>query len=159
MVRSSAAPRHAVLTKAAIYAAIWYAGVCVEMGVPVFLGLIIFAMFTCGTSEKWAGDASAYSVFNDGERIAGTMTAEQVDAQMRNGGSVPQRAATYESSFLRKATRGWGGGSEQRPLTSPRTGTPAASGEQLRQRREAAAAAAQARASAPQGVSDGPESR
>ena len=156
MLRSSTTPLHLKLAKAAAYGGVWYAGAYVEMGVPTFLALVIYAMFTCGTGTKWAGDASAYSIFNDGENIAGSMTAAQIDAQMRNGGHAPQKAAVYESSFVQSATRGWGGGSEYQPAVA-RAGR-AASGEdeELRRRRarEAAAAAAQARAKASSGRAD-----
>ena len=153
MVRS-ATPLHVKLAKAAAYGGVWYAGAYVEMGVPTFIALVIYAMFTCGTGTKWAGDASAYSIFNDGENIAGSMTAAQIDAQMRNGGHAPQKAAVYESSFVQSATRGWGGGSEHQPAVA-RAGRPASGeDEELRRRREAAAAAAQARAKASSGRAD-----
>ena len=134
-----------VATKAAVYAGIWCAGIYIEMGVPVFMALIIYAMFTCGTGEKWSGETSAYSVFNDGNQLAGTMSAEQIDAQMRNGGHAPRKAAEYESNFIQNALRGWGGGSEasRRPTPSASDGAPR--DDELRRRRAAAANAAQER--------------
>ena len=154
MVRTSTTPLHVKLAKAAAYGGVWYAGAYVEMGVPTFLALAIYAMFTCGTGTKWAGDASAYSIFNDGENIAGSMTAAQIDAQMRNGGHAPQQAAVYESSFVQSALRGWGGGSEHQPAVA-RAGRPASGDEELRRRaREGAAAAAQARANGSSGRAD-----
>ena len=154
MVRSSATPLHVKLAKAAAYGGVWYAGAYVEMGVPTFIALVIYAMFTCGTGTKWAGDASAYSIFNDGENIAGSMTAAQIDAQMRNGGHAPQKAAVYESSFVQSATRGWGGGSEHQPAVARAGRLASGEDEELRRRREAAAAAAQARAKASSGRAD-----
>ena len=151
MVHSSTTPLHVKLAKLAVYASVWYAGAYVEMGVPTFLALTIYAMFTCGTGTKWDGDASAYSIFNGGENIAGSMTAAQIDAQMRNGGHAPQQAAVYESSFVRSALRGWGGGSEHQPAVA-RAGRQGTSDEELRHRRNAAAAAAQARACGSSGV-------
>ena len=151
MVRSSTTPLHVKLAKAAAYGGVWYAGAYVEMGVPTFLALAIYAMFTCGTGTKWAGDASAYSIFNDGESIAGSMTAAQIDAQMRNGGHAPQPAAVYESSCVQSALRGWGGGSGHQPAVA-RAGRRASGDEEPRRRtREAAAAAAQARANGSSG--------
>lgn len=146
MVSSAATPRRAKAFKVALYAAAWYAGCYVEMGVPVFLALAMYALFTFGTGERWAGDASAYSVFNDGERITGTMTADQIDAQMRNGGHAPRAAASSESSFVQSALRGWGGGGEHSGA-APRRADASVSGEELHRRRAAAADAAQARAS------------
>jgi hypothetical protein len=146
MVRSARTSPRIVALRGAAYAAILYAGVYLEFGVPVFLALVIHAMFTCGTSDRWAGDASAYSVFNDGERIAGTMAAEDIDAQMRNGGHAPRKQPAYESSFVQNALRGWGGGvgSSSSKSAAPRAAP--ASEEELRRRRAAAADAAQARA-------------
>ena len=144
MVKSARPPTHVWLVKAAVFATIWAAGVYVEFGVPVFLALVIFAMFTCGTGEKWAGEASAYSVFNDGQHIAGTMSADQLDAQMRNGGHAPRASPPeYESSFIQNALRGWGGGTEQRPAN--RGSKQPIAEDELRRRRAAAADAAQAR--------------
>ena len=146
MVRSAVTPIHVTVIKAVIFAGIWYVGVCVEMGVPVFLALTIYAMFTCGTGKRWSSEESAYSVFNEGSKsIAGTMTAAQIDAQMRNGGHAPRTQSAYESSFVQSALRGWGGGSEHGKTGAPRAGTPADDAELLRRRR-AAADAAQARA-------------
>ena len=143
MVRSATTPLTVRLAKACAYAAVWYLGVYVKLGVPTFFALVIFAMFTCGTGERWAGDSSAYSVFNGGgERIAGTMTAEQIDAPMRNGGHAPRQENSYESNFVKTALRGWGGGSDHQPLHAAKH---AMDEQQLRQRREVAAAAAQAR--------------
>lgn len=133
--------------KAVAFAAAWGAGVYAGFGVPAFIGLLILAM-SVGTSERWASDASAYSVFNDGTRIAGTLSADQLDEQMRNGGHAKQRAhAAPESSFLQNALRGWGGGVESaRARNKPSGG--AVDEAELRRRRSAAADAAQARARA-----------
>eukprot|EP00966_Prymnesium_polylepis_P077143 1786983-Prymnesium_polylepis.1 len=87
MVRSSTDMRAArLIYKIVAFVAVWVAAAYVELGTPAFIALLIAAMFTCGTGEKWSSDASAYSVFNDGERVAGTLSAEQIDGQMRNGG-------------------------------------------------------------------------
>ena len=148
MVRSARAAPLVNLGKAAAFAAAWGLGVYAEFGVPVFIGLLIFAMFTIGTSERWAADSSAYSVFNDGVSITGTMSAHQIDEQMRNGGhSMRAPSSQPESSFVQKALRGWGGGSTfARGLGS--TEDVQVDEAELRRRRAAAADAAQVRAQA-----------
>jgi len=143
MVKSARPSRTRQGVKVAAFFAAWYAGVYVGLGVPVFLGLLIIAMFTCGTSEKWQGEESAYSVFNDGKRIAGTMTADQIDEQLKHGGQPLQSTPKYESSFVKNAIRGWGGGAEHSRSARPAAGS--TEQEELRQRRLAAAGAAQAR--------------
>ena len=110
-------------------------------------------MFTCGTSEKWASQSSAYSVFNGGEQIAGTLSARQVDEQMRNGGHARRAAAApAESTFMQSALRGWGGGS----TTVPAQGGVRADLSQadLRLRRAVQAEAAEKRAA--QGLNQAP---
>ena len=148
MVRSARASPLVNLGKAALFAAAWGVGVYAEFGVPVFIGLLIFAMFTIGTSERWAADSSAYSVFNDGVSITGTMSAHQIDEQMRNGGhSMRAPISQPESSFVQKALRGWGGGSTfARGLGS--TVDVQVDEAELRRRRAASADAAQVRAQA-----------
>ena len=134
-------------SKAVAFGAMWYAGVHVGLGVPAFIGLLIVAMFTCGTGEKWSGQASAYSVFNDGERITGTMSAEQLDGQMRNGGHAVQSKKTdFDSSFIQNAMRGWGGGSASASGGHKRCSVDPENDLELRRRRSQVAAAAQARA-------------
>jgi hypothetical protein len=109
-------------------------------------------MFTIGTSERWAADSSAYSVFNDGVSITGTMSAHQIDEQMRNGGhSMRAPSSQPESSFVQKALRGWGGGSTfARGLGSTEDVQVHVQVDEaeLRRRRAAAADAAQVRAQA-----------
>ena len=152
MVRSARAAPLVNLGKAAAFAAAWGLGVYAEFGVPVFIGLLIFAMFTIGTSERWAADSSAYSVFNDGVSITGTMSAHQIDEQMRNGGhSMRAPSSQPESSFVQKALRGWGGGSTfARGLGSTEDVQVHVQVDEaeLRRRRAAAADAAQVRAQA-----------
>mmetsp|Transcript_46687 Transcript_46687/g.99582 ORF Transcript_46687/g.99582 Transcript_46687/m.99582 type:complete len:155 (-) Transcript_46687:89-553(-) len=147
MVRAADSAMHVLLAKAAVFAALWFAGVSVSFGTPVFIVLVIVAMFTCGTSQKWRGDASAYSVFNDGVRIAGTMSADQIDAQMRNGGHAPRVNRPAESAFVQAAVRGWGGGAATAPQKARVRAASAAenSEEDIRRRRAAAGAAAEAR--------------
>ena len=99
MVRSARAAPLVNLGKAAAFAAAWGLGVYAEFGVPVFIGLLIFAKFTIGTSERWAADSSAYSVFNDGVSITGTMSAHQIDEQMRNGGHSMRAPSLLGVSF------------------------------------------------------------
>ena len=128
-----------------VFAVVWCAGAHVEFGVPTFIGLLIFAMFSCGTGEKWSSQASAYSVFNDdGNRIAGTMSAEQIDGQMRNGGHAVRQTNERESTFVQTAVRGWGGGIES-VKRAPPTDDPLDPAE-MRRRRSLAAEAAQVRA-------------
>lgn len=57
-------------------------------GLPTFLVLTIVVIVVFGTRDKWDGEASAYSVFNDGRRLPGQFTAEQFDAQLRGSPQV-----------------------------------------------------------------------
>ena len=150
MVRSAESGRYSKVAAAGIA---WYAGIYVGLGTPVFIGLLILAMFTCGTSEKWPSQSSAYSVFNGGEQIAGTLSARQIDEQMRNGGHARRAAATpAESTFMQSALRGWGGGSTTVPVQG---GVRAeVSQADLRLRRAAQAEAAEKRAT--QGLNQAP---
>ncbi|CAB9518637.1 expressed unknown protein [Seminavis robusta] len=58
------------------------------LGVIAFVGTILAAIFTVGLREKWDGETtdSAYNVFNrGGKAILGSLTGDQVDAQLRGG--------------------------------------------------------------------------
>lgn len=79
----------------------------------MFIALCIVAMFA-GTRERWQSEKnrSAYSVFNEHvERIAGTLTAAQIDGQLRNGGHT---ARDEQGLALRNNAGGhwWGGGAK-----------------------------------------------
>mmetsp|Transcript_71905 Transcript_71905/g.159953 ORF Transcript_71905/g.159953 Transcript_71905/m.159953 type:complete len:143 (-) Transcript_71905:344-772(-) len=134
MVRSSRTSRAALGAVLAAALGIQILAARAEFGVPVFLGLLILGMFTLGVGERWAGDTSAYSVFNrDGVRLAGTLTAEQIDGQMRRGGGADATSANVD---MRSGMRTWGAG--QRLGSADRT--PAASeGTGLRERMAEAA--------------------
>ena len=147
MVKSGHTPLRVWILRAAAFAVAQATGAAIGLGGPTFIALAILAIFTCGTGQTaWrSGGASAYSVFNGGERIAGTLHAEQLDQQIRHG-AVPRGAkAPEESAFVRTAVRGWGGGSQQAPGAISRD---AADGAGVTQRRVAAAKAAEARAAA-----------
>ncbi|EOD28458.1 hypothetical protein EMIHUDRAFT_204337 [Emiliania huxleyi CCMP1516] len=147
MVKSGHTPLRVWILRAAAFAVAQATGAAIGLGGPTFIALAILAIFTCGTGQTaWrSGGASAYSVFNGGERIAGTLHAEQLDQQIRHG-AVPRGAkAPEESAFVRTAVRGWGGGSQQAPGATSRD---AADGAGVTQRRVAAAKAAEARAAA-----------
>ena len=145
MVKSAGARRSQNLLLGMAMLVAWWAAARQGFGMPAFIGLACVAMFCIGTSERWAGDASAYSVFNtNGRRIAGTMSAEQIDAQLRSGGQVDAGEAGRQVGG-----HWWGsgykvGGSSPAAASGPVTPTP----EELRERRAAAADAAQARAQA-----------
>lgn len=63
-------------------------------GLPTFLVCVMVAIVILGTREKWDGEVSAYSVFNeDGRRLPGQFTAEQFDAQLR-GHAPPEESVT-----------------------------------------------------------------
>ncbi|CAJ1967442.1 unnamed protein product [Cylindrotheca closterium] len=60
-----------------------------DLGVLAFFGSILFLIWVFGLREKFSNEetASAYSVFNlNQQAIAGTLTAGQVDRQLRGGG-------------------------------------------------------------------------
>merc|ERR1712087_226033 len=132
------------LTQAVLFVGVWFAAAFVGFGTPAFILLLIIGMFACGTSRKWEGQPSAYSVFNDGVRLTGTLSADQVDAQLRNGGTPSVSHAPAASSFMQTALRGWGGGSEYMPINIAKA--QASTEEEVRHRRAAAADAAEARA-------------
>ena len=148
MVRSSQASARVWTLKSscklAAFGLVWYVGVRCEFGTPTFIGLLIVAMFTCGTGKKWSSEPSAYSVFNGGERINGTLSADMLDGQMRNGGHAVRSKPEEDSSFIQNATRGWGGGVGGRS-TRAAADKPVDQAE-VRRRRELAAEAARVRA-------------
>lgn len=65
------------------------------LGVLAFVGSIFFLIYMFGLREKFSNEetASAYSVFNQNQQsIAGSLTGEQVDKQLRGGfSSAPNR--------------------------------------------------------------------
>lgn len=52
---------------------------------PVFVVTSIFALILLNLGKRREGEASAYSVFNQGRRLPGQLTAEDLDAQLRRG--------------------------------------------------------------------------
>ncbi|KAK9800331.1 hypothetical protein WJX73_004053 [Symbiochloris irregularis] len=55
-----------------------------ELGPPfVLLTITCLIFFNLGT--RTAGEASAYSVFNNGRRLPGQLTADELDRQLRQG--------------------------------------------------------------------------
>ena len=145
MVRSS---RDGLVARRAVrmiaFVGVWAAAAYVEFGTPAFIVLLIVAMFSCGSGEKWSSDMSAYSVFNDGEQIAGTLSVEQIDGQMRNGGHAVRTKKETDSSFMRDAVRGWGGGTES--VRGRKSASEPNDAVEQRRQRALAADAAQARA-------------
>jgi hypothetical protein len=118
----------------------WWMGARAGFGMPAFIALTCGALFFFGTSERWAADTSAYSVFNtNGRRIAGTMSAEQIDAQLRSGGQADVREAGRQIGG-----HWWGSGHALDAKPAAAT-TAAPTPSELRERRAAAADAAQAR--------------
>ena len=145
MVTSARTSWLQVLIKLLPYILAWAAAASLDFGVPAFLALCIVAMFS-GTRERWQSEnnRSAYSVFNErGERIAGTLTADQIDGQLRNGGHAARDQADQASI----GGHWWGGGKK---LGASDTSTAAVAApddqEARRRQRVAAAAAADARA-------------
>ena len=58
----------------------------IEFGVVYFTTTFFLFLYIVGFSERKKSKKSAYSVFNDNcERLQGTFTAEQFDAQLRHG--------------------------------------------------------------------------
>lgn len=59
-----------------------------DLGILALFGSMIFAIYVFGLREKFSNEetASAYSVFNQNQQaIAGTLTAGQIDRQLRGG--------------------------------------------------------------------------
>lgn len=78
-------------------------------GLPAFLVLTMVSICVFGTREKWAGEPSAYSVFNEaGRRLPGQLTAEQFEAELL--GSAPEVVAEVPTGYRLGAT-----GSEEPP--------------------------------------------
>lgn len=138
MVRTASRTWTQVATGALPYASVWCLIAWAGFGVPGFILVCILAMFRAGTKERWSSEASAYSVFNRGERIAGTLTAEQIDGQLRNGGHAARDAPAAPTGHWwgrgHKVSSGASGPAEQQPTEA-----------ELRQRRAVAADAALAR--------------
>lgn len=70
--------------------ALWAAGAKLasfyDLG-PPFIITSLFAVMLLNLGRRRAGQASAYSVFNDGfRRLPGQLTAEEFDRQIRRGG-------------------------------------------------------------------------
>ena len=90
----------------------------IGFGAPFFCVAAIAWMFTWGTGEKrWAHEASAYSVCNEGgAEIGGTLSGARLDDEMRSKptGSSGAAGATGSSS-PRRATRDRGGGGAGQP--------------------------------------------
>ena len=138
MVRSSSSSWAQVATRSLPYLAAWCASAWAGFGVPGFIAVCTFAMFQLGTKERWSSESSAYSVFNaGGTRIAGTLTAEQIDGQLRNGGHAVRDAPAEPAGHW------WGRGSKVNAASTP--AAQQLTEAEIRQRRAAAADAAQAR--------------
>lgn len=57
---------------------------------PIYLMLAVVAAIFCNLGERREGEASAYSIFNEGvRRLPGQLDAEQLDDQIRRGAGVP----------------------------------------------------------------------
>ncbi|KAJ8612435.1 hypothetical protein CTAYLR_006589 [Chrysophaeum taylorii] len=82
VVSSRSSPRRRGVALACMVG-IQVAAIRYDLAVPAFIVLSIVALVLFGTREKWDGEASAYSVCNNGRRLPGQFTAEQFDAQLR----------------------------------------------------------------------------
>lgn len=73
-------------------------------------------MLTATPSRCLQGELSAYSVYNpEGERLAGDLTAESLDRQIRGGGTdTDARAAELRAGMRGSDGGGGGGGGGQR---------------------------------------------
>mmetsp|Transcript_22403 Transcript_22403/g.55420 ORF Transcript_22403/g.55420 Transcript_22403/m.55420 type:complete len:147 (+) Transcript_22403:80-520(+) len=59
-----------------------------DLAILAFFGTVLFLIYNFGLRDKFSNEetASAYSVFNENQQaIAGTLTAGQVDRQLRGG--------------------------------------------------------------------------
>ena len=147
MVRSATRTWAQTFAAALPYAVAFGAAVWAGFGAPAFIALSVLAMFRLGTSQRWQNDTSAYSVFNaGGTRIAGTLTAEQIDGQLRHAGHSQKADGAGESAASGPS---WAGG---RKLGGGGASPPSAA-----QQRAAAADAAQARAARAAQQGAGPE--
>ena len=123
---------------------LWLVAAWAGFGVQGFIAAAILGMWRLGTRERWQSETSAYSVFNaGGARIAGTLTAEQIDGQLRNGGHAASGGGAQGSGQAHG--HWWGGG---RTLSAAAAAAePASEPKAVREQRAAAAAmAAEARA-------------
>ncbi|KAL3928770.1 MAG: hypothetical protein SGBAC_012505 [Bacillariaceae sp.] len=103
-----------------------------DLGVLAFFGSVLFLIWVFGLRDKFSNEetASAYSVFNqDQQAIAGTLTAGQVDQQLRGGG-VGSRSNIGNSNIAVAKT-------SQKTATTPNLSRD----ERLRRRKAAALAA------------------
>ena len=124
-----------ILAAACAQLAACYAG----LGLPAFILLCILLLSRL-TRERWAGETSAYSVFNPrGQRIAGSLTAEQIDGQLRGGRANPQLAESGQGHFGRSSHR-WGQGCTLQGGGGATHETRAPDDDKLRRRRSDAAA-------------------
>lgn len=155
MVRSASAGRlvyYGIYFSAASF--VQWMAVKAGFGVPAFIAICILCICTVGVGERWTSEASAYSVFNKGgTRLAGTLTAEQLDAQMRSAGQARAESASLDHT---DGVHTWGRGAKlssgsRSSALDPLSVTTARqqADDQARQRRASVvAAAAQARVSA-----------
>merc|ERR1719340_57224 len=77
-----------ILVKCLVWVCIQVIFIKIEFGAVFFLVSAILLM-TSNLGKRKAGEASAYSVFNENcEEIAGTFSGEKFDKQLRRGGGV-----------------------------------------------------------------------
>jgi len=104
-----------------------------DLGVIAFVGSILGCIWSVGLRDKFSTEetASAYSVFNEGGKgIAGGLTGEQLDRQLRGGfskGVSETNGAVARAALVE---------TDDAPSTSILS-----KDEKLRRRRDAAAAA------------------
>lgn len=66
------------------YLALWIVLAKLSLG-PVFTLLTIVVVIFCNLGTRQPGEASAYSIFNDGVRLPGQLDANEIDRQVREG--------------------------------------------------------------------------
>lgn len=78
-----------------VWAALWRCSAFLNLASLYFMASCFILMFL-NLGERRAGEMSAYSVFNEGfARLLGTMTAEQIDREMRHEAAGDEMALPH----------------------------------------------------------------